>query len=426
MASIWLFLLPALLLLGLLGQARYSAALVLLSALLPAYVLRLTVVGVPTNALELAIITVTLTGVIQPAVRRRWRYALARLPRLPALLIALLLFAVLASALLSPHPRPSWGIVKGWVVVPLIFGWQVFAATFRPRTRRRVTAALLASSVAMALLGLSQVIAVPRGRGIYDVPNSLAIFLTPLTVIAWWQTKRLVALILAAGLLATQSASALAAVLVTLALGFAVWPQRLTRSALASLVILAVLAASYLAATGRIAYFIRPWFSQNHSSITVRLQLWSIAIALVREHPLRGLGLGVFEPAYQQKLHDRFARYNSGRQPAKPLAEFVFRDPHNWVLSFWLNTGLLGLASFAGLNFWLLRCAMRRARDHLSQALTLALISLLIIGLADTIYWKNDLAALHWLLLALLLHQGRANRVENKPGQYCNNDSENS
>lgn len=446
MAPPWPFLLPALLLLSLLGYTRYTAALVLLSALLPAYVLRLTVAGVPTNALELAVLAVALAGAAQPAVRRRWRHALTQLPLLPALLIVLLLSAALASALLSPHQRTSWGIVKGWVAAPLVFGALVYAAGTRASTRRSIVAALLASGIAMALIGLTQVTAAPRVSGWYDVPNSLALFLTPLTIIAWWQKKRFILITLAAGLFATQSASALAAVIFTYAAGLAAWPHRRTKSALMALILFAVLAAAYLAAAGRLAYFIRPVLNQDHSSITVRLQLWSIAAELVREHPLRGVGLGAFEPAYQQKLHERFARFNqcrrasAGNCPPEPMPEFVFRDPHNWPLSFWLNTGLLGLASFAHLNFWLLRRVVRRPQiqparlasamperalpasrrfnSAHSQSLALALVSLLFVGLVETIYWKNDLAALHWLLFALLLHQVRANRVQYEPSQH--------
>jgi O-antigen ligase len=201
------------------------------------------------------------------------------------------------------------------------------------------------------------------------------------------------------------------------ATGGAKWGKK--RQLRAPALILLFIAASLLVitTTGRLSYLFQPWLHHgSYNSLSVRLQLWDVSLELIKEHPLFGVGLGTFEPAYQQKLHTRFKQYENCSQAntncIKPLPEFVFRDPHNWPLSFWLNTGLLGLASFTLINFLVigsaatqLRLASKETGQKLITASMLALVALLLFGLTDTIYWKNDLSALHWIIVALLVSE---------------------
>ncbi|MEO6077270.1 MAG: O-antigen ligase family protein, partial [Candidatus Andersenbacteria bacterium] len=155
----------------------------------------------------------------------------------------------------------------------------------------------------------------------------------------------------------------------------------------------------------RIQYFISPFINSNtHSSLSVRLQLWNIGSRLIAQHPLLGVGLGQFEPAYQAELHKLFALESRGVKTTsyKLQAEYVFRDPHNFLISFWLNTGIFGLVSFLYLNWVAIRNAIR-SKDAFQKSVGLALMAMLLFGLVDTIYWKNDLSALWWALTLLLL-----------------------
>jgi len=136
--------------------------------------------------------------------------------------------------------------------------------------------------------------------------------------------------------------------------------------------------------------------SSSGASLAVRQQLWSVGRQLIAEHPIFGVGLGQFEPQYQRVLHERFSQFNSGLLSPEPIPEFVFRDPHNWIIAFWLNAGLLGLVAFIGVHI----VAVWRSKE---RGVVLALVLLLLFGLVDTIYWKNDLATLHWVLISLTL-----------------------
>lgn len=130
-----------------------------------------------------------------------------------------------------------------------------------------------------------------------------------------------------------------------------------------------------------------------------RLQLWQSALAMLRDHPLLGVGLDNFLYLYQQ-------RYIA----PEALAEANLSHPHNLVLQFWLELGLLGL--LAGL--WLLGAGLRLARrawyrspDAGARALALGAfgcqVDFVVHGLIDNSYFLPDLALVFWLVLALLV-----------------------
>lgn len=399
-------------LLCLLASRHFDRAVVLVAALLPAYLIRLRISGIPTTFLELSILLVALGGILDPTTRRQWSQRWLILPKKYAVATVLFAIAAIISTVISPHLFTSLGVLKGWILVPILYGWLVWVVSARAGVRRHLIFALLISGIAMAAVALLlQAGDDGRLKGIYDVPNSLALYLVPLCTIAIWQVYHgphrlfsgLAALIMVPALLGTQSVAGIAVLILALASGVFLQTNLHRRRRLIMCILGITLGATvWLIASGRVHYFLR---SEAPTSLDVRGQLWSVSADLIKQSPLLGIGLGTFEPAYQQALHERFidfetrkqdpVRQNGGHEPAKPLHEFVFRDPHNWILSFWLNLGLLGLGSFVYLNFSAL---------HSSQkSLQLALVSLLIFGLVDTIYWKNDLASLHWLVVTVIL-----------------------
>lgn len=72
----------------------------------------------------------------------------------------------------------------------------------------------------------------------------------------------------------------------------------------------------------------------------------------------------------------------------------IFEYPHNIVLNFWSETGLLGLLVF----LWIIILFFRNTRHHAAIA---SMVVILIHGLVDVPYFKNDLAILFWIIYAL-------------------------
>jgi putative inorganic carbon (HCO3(-)) transporter len=124
-----------------------------------------------------------------------------------------------------------------------------------------------------------------------------------------------------------------------------------------------------------------------------RLELWQATLQMLRAHALFGAGLSGFA--------DRVAPFWNANHPER------FVDPHNIVLNFWVETGLLGLLAFG----WILLIAFRVGLAGWRRApagwrevelgVVLALVAIVVHGLVDVPYFKNDLSLEFWTLVAL-------------------------
>ena len=371
------FIITALTLYALLAWTRNTYALYLLAALLPTYLLRLNIFGVPTTFLEVTTLIIFFIGLLKEDIRRHWLQLWHKTPLIfkvaMFIFIVSAFFSVFVNVPVDPFERNaalrrSLGIFKGFIIVPMIWGWIV--------TTQKRSSALIFSGVIVSVLGLFQIFSVNRITSVYDVPNSLALFLVPLIILTICNTgvfNKISGIIMFVALLGTRSVGGI----IALSTLYVLPPFTKTKK----LIVLIILLLIFF--WPRLTYFLN---NQSPTSLDVRLQLWRVATQLIKQQPFVGIGLGRFEPVYQQVLHQWFFERRPNLVP-----EFVFRDPHNWVFSFWLNTGLLGLLSFIALHL----IALFKAE----KPMQLALISLLLFGLVDTIYWKNDLASLQWFLL---------------------------
>jgi O-antigen ligase len=129
------------------------------------------------------------------------------------------------------------------------------------------------------------------------------------------------------------------------------------------------------------------------NTLVGRFHLWAAALRMLRDHPIFGAGLSGYSTAvgpYWNPTHaDRFSY------------------PHNIVLNAWTETGVLGVASFA----WILVAGFRASWRGWRRAeggwravqlgVLLALVAVVVHGLVDVPYWKNDLSLEFWTLMAL-------------------------
>lgn len=394
------------------GTSIRQAVLVLI-ILLPAYRLRLSLFGLPTNVFEMAVGVVFFIGLTQSPMRRVWSDFFQSIPWTLKVLIAMWLLAGLIACFThlptdtyDPALYHSLGILKSWMVIPLIFAFIIGSLIYQHREYiNQVLTVLIYTGGTVGLIGLVQAPLLERVHSVYDVPNSLSLFLVPIVIMALWRgspSHTIFSLIMLAAIIATQSISAAVAVVATLLIGSLLWRRK---KMFFLSVLLTILSFIYFVQTGRIAYIFQSLIQPSSAnSLSVRQQLWSISLDLIAQHPLTGVGLGRFEPAYQHQLHQRFIQYQMTGQGQAPIPEFVVRDPHNWVLSHWLNLGLIGVIAFIGIHVVTIkRACLGKSTPRLTQAILLSLLSLLVFGLTDTVYWKNDLAALQWFLLIQLL-----------------------
>jgi len=76
---------------------------------------------------------------------------------------------------------------------------------------------------------------------------------------------------------------------------------------------------------------------------------------------------------------------------------------HNILLQFWINLGVTGVSGFIWLLVIWFSQVWRQVREYNIIAITVAaaMVALLVHGMLDVAYWKNDLSALFWIIFAL-------------------------
>jgi len=130
------------------------------------------------------------------------------------------------------------------------------------------------------------------------------------------------------------------------------------------------------------------WVGDN--STNVRIIIWDRTLTMLVDRPLTGAGLAGFQT--------RYAEYDVPGHEEVPLY------PHNIVLNFWSELGLAGLLLWGyalGYLLWRSRPHQAAPPDIRTQGMHFFLIVLLLHGLLDVPYFKNDLALIFWLILGL-------------------------
>jgi putative inorganic carbon (HCO3(-)) transporter len=166
-----------------------------------------------------------------------------------------------------------------------------------------------------------------------------------------------------------------------------------------ALLVLAMLGASLLPVLGTTR--IRSLFDLSAGTSFIRVQLWQSAIAMIRDHPLFGVGLDNFLYQYRTRYILPTA-----------FAEAGLSHPHNVLLDFWTRLGLVGVALLALLLvvFWRKAYAYYRSSgDENARALALGLmasmLAALVHGLIDNSFFLVDLSFVLMLTLAIVQQQ---------------------
>ncbi len=126
-----------------------------------------------------------------------------------------------------------------------------------------------------------------------------------------------------------------------------------------------------------------------------RLTLWSYSINFLTSSPknfVLGTGVGQFFRKVQKPYYN-----------VKEMERLIY--PHNIFLNFWTETGLLGMFSFAGIVGYLFYLANKiKLQDRiLGVGLITCLVVMIVHGLVDVPYFKNDLSFLFWIICSIYI-----------------------
>lgn len=370
-----------------------SKALLLLIALLPSYLIRIEIIGIPTTLLECLFISLILVWLVKRRdiwKRKRFWGTKALLP------IGLLLAASTISIVISPNFVAALGVWKAYVIEPValffIFRYELQAKTLN---QHQIFLAFGVSALAISLFALFQYatgygLPIPwdierRITSVFNYPNAVGLFLGPIVIIGilqshtahkrFWQATTLLSLM---SILLAKSEAALVAIIATLILA-GLWKKRTRLSTISILII------------GGLLTWISPWKNfalekltlQDYSG-SVRISQWTETATMLQEHWLLGAGLSgyptVFEP-FHLATHLE-----------------IFQYPHNILLNIWVELGLLGVIAMGILAF-----TVWQTRKHNATLIPLLVLTQMSIhGLVDVPYFKNDLAIMTWIFLAII------------------------
>lgn len=398
-----------------LGYYRRSWAIAVFCALLPVYLIRLKL-GFP----GLPEIPSTFLEVLFAAIFVPWFFGRGLRPeswaglRRWAIPITLILTGSAIGILVSPDRLGGLGLWRAYFLEPILF-FAVFTDTVRvSKDRAAVLAGMAVSLAAIALTAVFQkftgygipdpwwTASVRRVTSFYGFPNAIGLYLAPIVVLvsAWaadlffrpggrrrpW--PYLLAVVAVLGFLACLFAVSKGA-LIGMAVALAVYGlsvRRLRPLALTAVIAVCLAVSLYRPLTSLAGNI----FAGRDASSSVRLVIWNETLNMLSDRPIFGGGLS----GYRQSVEPY---HRAGHIE-------LFMYPHSLPLNLWTEIGLIGLVGFV----WLLvlffvrniRVA-RRGRSWLPTALLSAMVCILIHGLVDVPYLKNDLAFQFWILVGL-------------------------
>lgn len=408
------------------GLAQTGAIIyIVLAAGWPAMALRLVVLSTPFYLLPKAAATlpfspteILLLGVLLGVVARDVRLSLGSgwslRGRIPTdwPIILFLVGAVLAG-LAAVDSGTHLRALRVVVIEPLLFFWLVRKESSSEGDLLGLLDAWLLAGVAVSLYAFYQYLftndtivaeGVARARALYGSPNNLGIYLArvlPLgACLALWGARR-------RGLYAAAFGAMSVALVLTFSLGawvgaasallFAALVGSRRRFALGIVGLVAVaLLIGWIMELPRIASH----FSLDAATWRWRTAVWQAGAAMALDHPFLGVGLDNF-----LKLYPQYMLPEAWPEPNLSHA-------HNFLLDFWLSTGLLGLVGGVWLvarQGWRAWGLWRRAATPQLRAVGLGLaastVDLVVHGSFDNAYFLVDLAIIFWLAQSLAAPQ---------------------
>ncbi len=388
-------------------------ATAVLVAFLPSYLIRTNLGPFPINLLEIMVLllffawAIKQKGGIAEALKNlksnRWLW-----------LVAAWIFFATVSLFVSPNLRAAAGAWKTYFIEPVLFLLVFISVIKNKKDFELILYALGFSALYISAFAFYQKItgfAIPnpiwqaeetrRVTSFYGYPNAVGLYLAPIaTLCAGWLIDTLqtaghrlrkilfqlaVFFSSAAAIVFARSEGAYIGVLCGLFfLGIMTkklrWPT----------VILAIIFIATVVLVPQFKNYAWQQIAFQNDSGKVRISQWQETWEMLRDRPITGTGLA----GYQEAL----APYHK----AKHIEIYLY--PHNLFLNFWSEIGLGGLIIFLTVVAKFFKDNLKKIfteKSSLSIILSATMITLIIHGLVDVQYLKNDLSLFFWLLIGI-------------------------
>jgi len=450
--SIWLIIFVIFFLV--LALSRLDWATLLLIAALPTYLIRFNILNLPLTLLEVMILIafgVWFFKFFTPEIKNILHNQEKRLSYPYSREIILLIILSFIATGVSGFNTGALGIWKAYFFEPILFFILVFNVFKDKKEFTKIFWALAISAAIISAFAIFQkitglFIANPtwaaaesrRAVSFFGYPNAVGLYLAPLIMvfIGWlfslsWTNildqalkKSTITLIIASSLLAIYSARSEGALIgiaaALLVFGFCSGKKQ---KIVTLLLLAAVIGGVFWFAPSR--DFVSTKLALNDLSGQIRRQQWKETAKMLQAGKIiSGAGLDNYQaavkPYHQEGIffnNDNLANFDAVVWASSTLRTKywqpveIYLYPHNIFLNFWSELGLLGLLLFIWLIARYLFTSIKlnislernnRPEKYLVLGLATAMITIVIHGLVDVPYFKNDLAVMFWLFFALL------------------------
>ncbi len=411
----------------------FQASLVFI-ACLPLYVVRISLAGLPSTFLELMLGILFIFFIFKNFKIKKYKISW----ELAAWILIGLISVAVAGWSLS-----SLGVWRAYFLEAAL-AFIIFANLFKTREQKlQVIKALSISAIGIALLAAYQYLTgnlIPnpfwaeattrRATSVFPYPNAVGLYLAPIAILSlsalissykknmrqWWIFAGGFIFSIV-GIVTARSDGAIFAVVVSSFI-LLLFANVLTRKiALSGLVLGAII---FFSIPG-IKTYVSDRASLNDFSGQIRKIQWTETWKMLKDNRLvGGAGLLGYQAAVKP-FHQEGFFYNNEKLSQDDFVKKVWRDeqyrkthwqpleiylyPHNIALNFWSELGLVGLLLFAWIFIKYIYQAAKefiQSKDVLTLGLISVMLTILIHGLVDVPYFKNDLSIMFWLIIALL------------------------
>ncbi|MBX4187569.1 MAG: O-antigen ligase family protein [Candidatus Doudnabacteria bacterium] len=368
--------------------------------LLPVYLLRFKILNIPTTALEVMLGVFLFSVLIRHFNKQSW----LKIRDLGKINWAIIGFAFAAgiSALFSVEIARALGQMKAFFIEPILFFYAGILVFNSKKQFELPLKFLFGSASIISLFGLIQYwthlflplrfwgygLETKRITSVFEYPNALALYIAPVFIFfiaclikryyfinRYWFALGLFLMSVASVL--TYSRGAWLAIIAGITVIFLHESGFAFKKKFIIPVLLVVLISPLLVSRFKSTF--------HDGSSSERLELYKTAVDKIIEQPLLGNGLYGFRETLEN---------------SKDYKGEILNYPHNVVLNFWVETGLLGLLSFAAIIYFSLR--RYKAEPHiLSFAAAMFLLAMIVHGMVDAPYFKNDLSVLFWSMISI-------------------------
>ena len=322
---------------------------------MPLYLVHTSIFGLPTNIFEILTVLAMVFFFIKK--RNNFIQNFLILPKFIFIAILLIIIGVLMSILFNNAYATGFAILKSWFLIPIIFSCLLYDTLNSERAVEKVFMSIYFST---AIIGLISIIYKVAGSVTYDnrleafylSPNYLSMYLSPgiffgcYFLIKSFQEKAcsykfftnvVLLTFIFIPLYYTYSYGAWLAVFVSFLILLVLFANRKHLLAASAVVVITMLIFIFQTNSPRFSNL----FAER-SSLASRIMIWNASFLMIKQHPLLGVGPGNFQTAYLS-LQKYFP----------PYLEWAVPQPHNLLLAFWIQAGILGLIGFVLLLFLL-------------------------------------------------------------------------